>query len=201
MTRGLFSRRCFLAGAALGTAVKAGDPQPIGELVGGMAELVKLQRLPRLASDVDPSEFPQTDDVWQADFFHSPTFISNDDVGVERPWAAIVMDKRSSFMLSNELLRGEPTPEALWDHVVRSMAHPGPRDPMRPSTVEVADSTGMLVRAKYQVRDTNGDGSADRIFSTGRFNNSVRSVVLRLKSASPLVREYYEETFENHLAQ
>ena len=45
-----------------------------------------------------------------------------------------------SFVLSNEMLRGEPTPEALWDHVVRSMAHPGPRDPMRPSVVEVSDS-------------------------------------------------------------
>jgi len=81
------------------TCVFEDDPQPIGELVGGMAELVKLQRLPRLASNVDQSEFPQTDDVWQADFFHSPTFISNDDVGVERPWAAIVMDKRSSFVI------------------------------------------------------------------------------------------------------
>ena len=122
------------------TCVFEDDPQPIGELVGGMAELIKLQRLPRRASHVDPSEFPQTDDVWQADFFHSPTFISSADIGVERPWAAIVMDKRSSFVLSNELLRGEPTPEALWDHVVRSMAHPGPRAPMRPSAVEVSDS-------------------------------------------------------------
>lgn len=116
------------------------DPQPIGELLGGMAKLIELQRLPQLPSAVDPGEFPQTDEVWQADFFHSPTFISNDEIGVERPWAAIVMDKRARFVLSNELLQSEPTPEALWDHLVRNMAHPGPREPMRPSAVEVSDS-------------------------------------------------------------
>ena len=116
------------------------EPQPIGEIMGGMAELVRIQRLPQLPSDVDPRQFPQTDEVWQADFFHLPTFISNDEVGVERPWSAIVLDKESCFVLSNEMLRGEPTPEALWDHVVRSMAHPGPRAPMRPSAVEVSDS-------------------------------------------------------------
>ena len=118
------------------------DPKPMGDLLEGMAKLVELQRLPSLPSGVDPSEFPQTDEVWQADFFHLPTFISNDQIGVERPWAAIVLDKRSQFVLSNEMLRGEPTPEALWDHVVRSMAHPGPRAPMRPSVVEVSDSDG-----------------------------------------------------------
>ena len=129
--------------AEIGVAcVLEDDPQPIGELLGGMAELIKLQQLPQLPSDIDPSEFPQTEEVWQADFFHSPTFISNDEVGVERPWVAIVMDKRSGFVLSNEMLRGEPTPEALWDHVVRSMAHPGQRAPSRPAAVEVSDSDG-----------------------------------------------------------
>ena len=116
------------------------DPGPMDELLEGMAKLVELQRLPPLPSGVDPGEFPQTDGVWQADFFHSPAFISNDQVGVERPWAAIVLDKRSCFVLSNEMLRGEPTPDALWDHVLRSMAHPGPHAPMRPSVVEVSDS-------------------------------------------------------------
>lgn len=116
------------------------DPGPLADLLEGMAKLVELQRLPPLPSDVDPSDFPQADDVWQADFFHLPTFISNDQIGVERPWSAIVLDKRSHFVLSNEVLRGEPTPEALWDHVVRSMAHPGPHAPMRPSVVEVSDS-------------------------------------------------------------
>jgi hypothetical protein len=124
------------------TCVFENKPQPIGDLLGGMAELVKLHELPHLPSDVDPSEFPQTGDVWQADFFHAPTFISNEQIGVERPWFAIVLDKRSRFVLSNEMLSGEPTPEALWDHLVRSMAHPAPRDPMRPSVVEVSDSDG-----------------------------------------------------------
>lgn len=116
------------------------DPQPIGELLGGMAKLIELQRLPQLPSAVDPGEFPQTADVWQADFFHAPTFVSNDEIGVERPWVAIVMDKRARFVLSNELLPSEPTPEALWEHLVRNMAHPGPREPLRPTAVEVSDS-------------------------------------------------------------
>jgi hypothetical protein len=116
------------------------DLQPIGQLLGGMAELVKAQRLPQLATDIDPGEFPQTDEVWQADFFHLPTLVSNEQMGAERPWAVVVLDKQSQFVLSNEMLPGEPTPEAMWQYVVRSMAHPGPRDPMRPSVVELSDS-------------------------------------------------------------
>lgn len=54
---------------------------------------------------------------------------ANDAGGVERSWAAIVLDKRSCFVLANDMLGGELTPEALWNHVVRSMAGPGPRLP------------------------------------------------------------------------
>ena len=116
------------------------DLQPIGQLLGGMAELVKAQRLPQVATDIDPGEFPRTEEVWQADFFHLPTFVSNEQIGAERPWVVIVLDKQSQFVLSNEMLPGEPMPEAMWEYVVRSMAHPGPRDPMRPSVVELSDS-------------------------------------------------------------
>ena len=75
-----------------------------------------------------------------SDFFHLPTFVSHEQLGAERPWAVIVLDKQSQFVLSNEMLRGEAMPEAMWEYVVRSMAHPGPRDPIRPSVVEVSDS-------------------------------------------------------------
>jgi len=44
------------------------------------------------------------------------------------------------FVLSNERIRGEPTPEQLWEYLLRTMFHPGPRDSMRPSRVELADS-------------------------------------------------------------
>lgn len=116
------------------------DPQPITQMLEGMADLVRAQRLPALPQDVDPREFPQNDEVWQADFFHMPTMISNEEVGVEQPWAAVVVDKESYFVLSNEMIRGEPTAEHLWEHLLRTMAHPGPRDPLRPSKVELADS-------------------------------------------------------------
>jgi len=116
------------------------DPQPITDMLGGMALLVKQHRLPSLREDLDPRQFPQTDEVWQADFFHTPMMVSDDEVGVERPWSAVVVDKRSYFVLSNEVICGEPTPEHLWEYLLRTMAHPGPRDPMRPATVELSDS-------------------------------------------------------------
>ena len=116
------------------------DPEPITQMLEGMADLLQEQRLPALAQDVDAREFPQTDEVWQADLFHMPMMISNEEVGLERPWGAVVVDKESHFVLSNDLIQGEPTPEHLWEHLLRTMAHPGPRDPMRPSKVELADS-------------------------------------------------------------
>ena len=116
------------------------DPQPITQMLEGMATLLREQRLPPLPKNVDPREFPQTDAVWQADLFHTPMMISNEEVGIERPWAAIVVDKQSGFVLSNEMIRGEPTPEHLGEHLLRTMAHPGPRDPMRPSKIELSDS-------------------------------------------------------------
>ena len=118
------------------------DPQPITEMLGGMANLLREQRLPPLPKNLDPREFPQTDAVWQADLFHMPTMISNEEVGVEQPWAAIVVDKQSHFVLSNEMSLGEPTLEFLWEHILRTMTHPGLLDPMRPSKIELSDSDG-----------------------------------------------------------
>ena len=96
--------------------------------------------MPPLPADLDPREFPQTCAVWQADLFHSPLLISSDEVGVERPWSVIVVDKESGFVLSNELLDDAPTPDDLWEHLLRTMAHPGPCEPMRPAKVELSDS-------------------------------------------------------------
>lgn len=116
------------------------DPQPITDMLGGMADLIESQRLPPLSEDLDPREFPQNDAVWQVDFFHLPTMISNEKIGVEQPWSALVVDKESGFVLSHKILRGEPTPEQLGEHLLRTMARPGSRDPVRPSKVELADS-------------------------------------------------------------
>ena len=118
--------RTMLAEISVECVFQSG-PQPIDRLLEGMANVLKAQRLPSLPPDVDPQDFPQTDEVWQADLCRSPAMISNEDVGVERPWWMIVLDKRSQFVLSNELLRGEPTSDHLWEHLVRTMAHPGPR--------------------------------------------------------------------------
>ncbi len=118
------------------------DPQPIEQLTAAMAEAVKQQRLPQLTNAVDPLDFPQTDEVWQADFHHSSMWITNEQVGAERPWNAIVMDKASTFVLSNELVPGEPTPELMWEYLVRTMAHASARPACRPALIELADSDG-----------------------------------------------------------
>ncbi|NUQ65627.1 MAG: tetratricopeptide repeat protein [Pirellulales bacterium] len=116
------------------------EPQPVGQMLDGMAELSQARRLPPLRAGADPREYPRTGDVWQADFFHMPTLISNEEIGVKRPWSVLVLDKQTRFVMTSELLRGEPTPELLDEYLLRTMAHPGLREAMRPAAVEVSDS-------------------------------------------------------------
>ena len=116
------------------------DPEPVGTLVAGMAEVVKAQRLPEYSEQIDPREYPQCDAVWQADFFHMPTWISNDAEGTYRPWSAVIVDRGSSFVLATELLPGDPTPELLYEYLIRTMAHPATHPSVRPARIEVADS-------------------------------------------------------------
>ncbi|MCL4206925.1 MAG: hypothetical protein KJ000_30960 [Pirellulaceae bacterium] len=116
------------------------DTEPMNQLLDGLALAVRAQRLPELPSDIDLHELPQTDAVWQAAFYRSPTIISNDEIGVRRPWGVIVGDRQSGYILSHGLIDGEPSPDQLWDRLVRSMAHPGADEPQRPATVEVSDS-------------------------------------------------------------
>lgn len=129
----------MLAGVSV-RCVYTAQPQPISEILDGMAVLAKERRLPPLPSGVDLNEFPQTGEVWQADFLHMPTIISNEDVGIERPWSVLVLDKQSRFVMTSEFIHGEPTPEILQEYLLRTMARPGPRDAMRPAAVELSDS-------------------------------------------------------------
>ena len=48
------------------------QPQPVSQLLEGMADLVAAQRLPRLADDFDARDLPPGDATWQIDFFHQP---------------------------------------------------------------------------------------------------------------------------------
>ena len=115
-------------------------PEPIGRLVAGMAEVVKSQRLPECREETDPGEFPQCDAVWQADFFHKPIWISNEEEGTYRPWLAVIVDRGSGFVLTTELLSDVPTPEVLYEYLIRTMARPGGHPAVRPAEIEVADS-------------------------------------------------------------
>jgi len=87
-----------------------------------MAELARSQRLPALPNDIDPSEFPQTDDVWQADFFHTPTLL--DEVAVMAP-ADLHLLERNGWPIH--------TPEA---YPVALRFEPG-REPQSPTSEDL----------------------------------------------------------------
>jgi hypothetical protein len=65
------------------TCVLQQDPEPITGMLGGMATLLREQQLTPLSSDFDLREFPQNDEVWQADLVHMPVMISNEEVGLD----------------------------------------------------------------------------------------------------------------------
>ena len=114
------------------------NPQPVGQLLEGMADLVAAQRLPRLADDFDACDLPPGDATWQIDFFHQPMMITNEDVGVQRPWSVLVMDKASGCVLCSEMIPGEPAAERLWEYAARVML----KVSGRPRRIEVSDSDG-----------------------------------------------------------
>ncbi len=114
------------------------ESQPVSQLLEGMAGLMAAQRLPRLDDDFDPRDLPRGDATWQIDFFHQPTVITNEDVGVRRPWSVVVMDKASDVVLCTEMIPGEPSAEQLWEHAARVML----RGSERPRRIEVSDSDG-----------------------------------------------------------
>ncbi len=114
------------------------QPQPVSQLLEGMADLMAAQRLPRLDDDFDARDLPPGDATWQIDFFHQPTMITNEDVGVQRPWSVLVMDKASGHVLCTEMIPGEPAAEQLWEYAARVMLQVSER----PRRIEVSDSDG-----------------------------------------------------------
>ena len=114
------------------------QPQPVSQLLEGMADLMAAQRLPRLDDDFDARDLPPGDATWQIDFFHQPMMITNEDVGVQRPWSVLVMDKASGHVLCTEMISGEPAAERLWEYAARVMLQVSGR----PRRIEVSDSDG-----------------------------------------------------------
>ena len=115
------------------------DPQPVGLLLDAMGREMEKQSPPP-AADLDIRELPQSEAVWQTDFIHLPTWVTNEQEGTYRPWGAMVVEKTHGLILSNSLLPGEPVAESLLDYVVRTMAQPAVGSPQRPRLVEVSDS-------------------------------------------------------------
>lgn len=115
------------------------DPQPVGQLLEAMGDVIKQQELPP-AENVDIREFPQSDAVWQADFIRSPAWIMNEQEGSYRPWSVLVLEKSRSTALMTSHAPGDPAPEMLLEFLVRTMARPGGASAQRPRLVEVSDS-------------------------------------------------------------
>ncbi len=113
-------------------------PQPVSQLLEGMANLVAAKRLPRLADDFNACDLPPSDATWQIDFFHQPVIITNEEAGVERPWSVLVMDKSSGDVLCSEMIPGEPAAERLWEYAARVMLQVS----SRPRRIEISDSDG-----------------------------------------------------------
>ncbi|MEO8493573.1 MAG: tetratricopeptide repeat protein [Planctomycetota bacterium] len=115
------------------------DPQPIGQLLEAMGDVVKQHELPQ-AEDIDIRELPQTNAVWQADFIRSPAWVMNEREGSYRPWSVLVLEKSRSKALMTAHTPGDPAPEMLLDFLVRTMSRPGGEPAQRPRLVEVSDS-------------------------------------------------------------
>jgi tetratricopeptide (TPR) repeat protein len=115
------------------------DPQPVGQLLEAMGDVVKGHELPR-AADIDVREFPQSDAVWQADFIRSPAWVMNEQEGSYRPWTVLVLEKSRSNALMIAHTPGDPTPEMLLEFLFDAMARPAGAAAQRPRLVEVADS-------------------------------------------------------------
>jgi len=114
-------------------------PQPVGQLLEAMGAVIENYEPPD-AEGIDIREYPQTDAVWQADFYRSPAWVSNEQEGSYRPWSVLVLEKSNSRALMTAHTPGDPTPEMLLESLVRTMARPGGDEAQRPRLVEVSDS-------------------------------------------------------------
>lgn len=115
------------------------DPQPVGQLLEAMRDVIKERELPN-ADDIDVREFPQSDAVWQADFIRSPAWVMNEQEGSYRPWSVLVLEKSQLNALATSHTPGDPAPEMLLEFLIRTMARPGGKPAQRPRLIEVSDS-------------------------------------------------------------
>jgi tetratricopeptide (TPR) repeat protein len=79
---------------------------------------------------------PQEDDLWQADFCQSPTWIR---IGGEkvRPWMVLVTCRSNGLFLAHRMLEETPAAALLWDTLVQAIQNPAAGEPHRPSELQV----------------------------------------------------------------
>ncbi len=85
------------------------------------------------------SRLPQENAVWQADFRQLPTWV---ETGAEkiRPWMILVINAVSDLIQTYEVVEAEPSPDALWDILMRAMQHPSMGKAHRPIELQVRAS-------------------------------------------------------------
>ena len=76
---------------------------------------------------------------WQSSVDRLPTWIEEKGQPV-RPWSMLVVDHSEHLILGQEMVASEPTPEQMFDHIVRTIEKPLIGEPHRPSEIQVREA-------------------------------------------------------------
>jgi hypothetical protein len=76
---------------------------------------------------------------WQASIDRLPTWVEESGHPV-RPWSMLVVDHSEHLIIGQEMIASEPTPEQMFDHIVRSIEKPLIGKPHRPSEIQVLET-------------------------------------------------------------
>lgn len=78
---------------------------------------------------------PQTPDTWLLGVRRAPVWVGEDGAPRRRPWAVLVVSRRTGQIRFVEMLEERPSPEAVLERVLRAMSHPAPsvREKVRPT--------------------------------------------------------------------
>jgi hypothetical protein len=76
--------------------------------------------------------------IWQAAVSRVPTWLRDGGLTV-RPWSILIVNHSEHLIIGQELVAEEPTPELVFDHLVRAMRNPLAGRSRRPSEIQVRE--------------------------------------------------------------
>ncbi len=85
------------------------------------------------------ARLPQQPDIWQADFRQLPTWVETGGEKV-RPWMILITNATSDVNRTYEVADQEPSPDALWEILMRAVQHPSMGKAYRPVELQVRPS-------------------------------------------------------------